>query len=257
MGIYEELISYIRASLEGGVPLERVRQVLTSQGWKEQDIDKAVEFAQTTRAQQGQGWGNEIPRKNYGIIWLFIAIAFVSLLIGGTGIFLVSERDKIETGEKDIFLSENDALNENMIDCGKEVMCFIDAASKCESAVVRVNYKNEIGGIEKTEDFYYELKGKEGDKCRFYIKKEKSSIKYSEDLIKEMLESGISQETINQREKVENTKARKTEGKEGNCNIKINDLIIILESWETNRMKPGEFPASVLEYAQCKGGYFN
>lgn len=142
-------------------------------------------------------------------------------------------------------------------DCGNDFGCFIEASKSCEPAKVEYIYTAEIFGVEKTTTAYYELKGIEADKCIFYMKTGSIDIKYIDELIQQMKDSGISQEAVSQKEQVENIKADSSEGKDATCKILTSDLTDTLNTWKTNNLQVGTFSAKVWKYSGCIGSYFS
>ena len=142
-------------------------------------------------------------------------------------------------------------------DCGNDLGCLIESSKSCESAKVEYTYTAEIFGVEKTTAAYYELKGMEGDKCTFYMKTESIDVGYTDELIQQMMDSGISEDAARQKEQVENIKADSSEGKDATCNILTSDLTDTLNTWKTNNLQVGTFSINIWKYSGCEGSYFS
>lgn len=124
--------------------------------------------------------------------------------------------DEVDEEEK----SESEEADIELINCERNLDCFINAAKKCNIAKTVHNYKTSFLGIwSKENTMYYELKGIESDKCIFYLLEENSK-------------------------------------KDGECRISIKDLVSTLEAWKEDNMQVGTFSDEVWKNSKCSGSYF-
>ncbi len=250
----QQLIKYVKASLQRDAPLEQIRKNLISSGWSDNEIKWAVDLVQ----REMHSYPEIEPKRTFSEIvsgptfkfFLIPALIILALLIIIILLYSIFSGNSAET----LNLGPETA---GLYDCKNNFQCFIDSSKNCEKTKVRQIYKTNIQDIEKTINNYYELRGVESDKCLFYLRVESIDIKYGKELIKSMTDSGISKEGIEQREKVENIQANAKEGSEGTCEIKISDLAPVLETWKLDNSNTGIFPNEVLSYAICSGSYFN
>ena len=145
----------------------------------------------------------------------------------------------------------------NIKDYGTNFETFATSSNTCSLSKVKHVYTTNLFNVTRTTETSYELKGLDGDKCIFYLKTANITVKYDDTLRQETLNSGITPESIQQRENVENIEANKSEGKDGTCKIKPEDLSNVLKIWNSDSLQVGTFPEDVWTYAGCTGSYFS
>jgi hypothetical protein len=110
-------------------------------------------------------------------------------------------------------------------DCGDDLDCFIEQMQTCTPATL--NYTatlNVMGAIQNTTA-NHELQGMEGDRCIYYNKNIENTVIYSEERIQMLLDSGATQEEIDQQLQQMNDALDAVEGKDGTCKYPIPDLV--------------------------------
>ena len=138
------------------------------------------------------------------------------------------------------------------IDCGTDFDCFIEASEDCKLAKVEHTAVINLFGVEQTGIFDYELKGKEADNCIFYLKSREMDIKFSDEVVQQMLASGATQEEIDGQEQILNEQVDVFEGLDGTCKFNTAELASMLRRWSE-----GSYSTSDLEDAECEGDYFD
>jgi len=139
--------------------------------------------------------------------------------------------DENASCESEIPLSEN---------CGDDLKNLISVSGTCDLASASVTTSFDLFGIEQTTTNYYEIKGVEENKCIFYLKIQQNDIDYSEELTQQMIDSGITQEEINQQEQESKNQANSLVGRDGTCKISPSNLTIFL-----NKMCGGEISGGI------------
>jgi len=143
-----------------------------------------------------------------------------------------SEKQGEEKKEEEVE-KEEEVAQPQVVDCQNNLDCLIETAKNCTPAKLQDIISVEIADYIPTISFFGEIKGKEGEKCLFYVRTEKLI-----DLKKE----GLSQEEIE--EEKEKLKPF-IEGAEELCLFRNEDLVKWLET-----VKGGELPS--FEGAECK-----
>lgn len=248
MIIDQKLIEYVKKEILRGASSAETRKRLIRAGWREKEVAEAFEFAKkqthSLNISISNLGGHKIIEENAEgkpkiIIALIISIFLVIVCIVGVTTYFVFGEKKSGTG---ISLSSTEsAAGLDIKDCTNDFECFIESSKNCGPAKVIYTYTIDISGIKKTTTMEYELKGLEADKCIFYMKTKNLDMKYSEELIQQMKNSGISQESIIKKEQVENIKSDSLEGKEATCKIMPNDLIEMLNIWKSDSSQAGVF----------------
>lgn len=125
--------------------------------------------------------------------------------------------------------------------------CFIEASEDCDPAKLSYTASVELFGMMSTATTHMELKGMEDDKCIYYQRTESSSVEFTDELVQQMLDSGLTQEEIDQQEQISNEAAQETAGMEKTCKFDTDDLTDILERW-----KQGSFSTEDWDVAECE-----
>lgn len=259
MIIDQRLIEYIKKEILNGIHLGEIKNKLVDVGWERKEISEALQLAKKQMPSTSLQIYNlnrykTIEEQNFEnkpkiIIVLIMGIVFVIFCIASITTYFILGEKKSEYAGSSPLTDEKD--------CGDNFDCFIKSSIDCKLAKVIYVYIADVSGIKKTTTMEYELKGLEANKCIFYMKTKSIDIKYSEQFIQQMKDSGISQDAIIKKEQVENIKADSSEGKEVTCKITSIDLTETLNIWKSNSLQVGTFSDKIWKYAECKGNYFS
>ncbi|MBT4824222.1 hypothetical protein HN695_04460 [Candidatus Woesearchaeota archaeon] len=151
------------------------------------------------------------------------------------------------------FEEDNDCEAE-VIDCGIDFECFILAAETCELAKLNFITESTLVGAIQTTKSYLELKGydiAEAEKCVLYLRLDDVSLRYSDDTLQLLLNSGVTLEEIDQQELEANQKLSSLKNKDGHCRMQHDELNEALGLWQTGMFLEYEFNAE-----SCQGNYF-
>ena len=130
--------------------------------------------------------------------------------------------------------------------------CFFRAAEICRKANVTATKSLDLFGIVITATSYSEIRGGRKGFCTLYFRNEKTDIKFSEELVRKMKESGLTQQEIEQKELKANKDADATEKTEGVCTFKTEHLVALLKKW-----KNGVFSSNDWKDGNCRGTMFD
>jgi len=161
-----------------------------------------------------------------------------------------------------------DKCGSKIIDCGATIIsiiseetmgdkpnldCFIDAARDCCPAKLVTETEMNLFGPIIYSKTYREIKGLQEERCVLYQRTDDGSYSYPEKMRKQMLDSGMTEEEINQQLEESNEVAQDMIGKDSTCKYPIEDLIDILEG-----EKEGSFSFSTenVEKYQCTGSMY-
>jgi len=142
-------------------------------------------------------------------------------------------------------------VEDEITDCKTDFDCFIEASKDCNQAKMTHTSTVNIFSMMQTTTLFFEIKGVEKDKCIFYIRNEKNDLKFSDELIQQMLASGVTQEQIQEEEQKANKNADIAEGIDGTCKFNTNDLISILNKWKVDKFSTDDYGI-----AECSGEMF-
>jgi len=134
-----------------------------------------------------------------------------------------------------------------IIDYGTDFDSFIQAAENCTPARVLFTSTLNLLGVLTTSTVLLEIKGIEMNKCIFYQKTQDINVQYSEELVQQLLDSGMNLEEIEQLEQNANQHAQESIGTEKICKFDTEDLTAMLNRW-----KQGNFSTEDWEVAQCE-----
>ena len=204
---------------------------------------------------------------------MFWILGLVLLMIIGALVYILIIAPNQETNsENNIGEVQPPAQSsQSLISC-ENWDCFVDASEDCSKA----NFTNTISidifgiGINNTGTIYYELKGTDGSECIFYIRAEEYSVIYTDEFKQQMLESGATQEELDQAEQQANEDYDPLEGRDGQCLIKKDDLTNVLTRWADGNFS-GWASCSLTDsedwecdyigdwevFSNCEGDYFN
>jgi outer membrane murein-binding lipoprotein Lpp len=94
---------------------------------------------------------------------LIIVLILVIFIAGCSGETKKSEFSTNESG-----MNANVQVESDSLDCKENFDCFKDAAATCKVSKSNIVYNMDTAGMKQKIDFYFEIKGKEGDKCVIY-----------------------------------------------------------------------------------------
>lgn len=200
------------------------------------------------------------PKRSNKKIWIFVGVSIIIILLVLVFFFVKPLNNWIGSKEKQ---------GSEIIACANWD-CFISALSDCSLA----NFTNaetiNVFGIDTTTITYYELKGIQEDKCNFYLRIAGNEVSYSNELIQQLLDGGLTQEEINQQEELSGEQITSLIGRDGTCEV---DLDVITNYF--SKLKEGTLLVDVScdtelggetictysgdteFFNECEGDYFN
>ncbi len=132
--------------------------------------------------------------------------------------------------------------------------CFIDKAKDCCPAKLVTETEINFFGMFVYSKTYREINGLENESCVLYQRTDNTSYRYSEETRQQMLDSGMTEEQIDEQLAQQNQQAQEMIiGKDSTCRYPIDDLVNILEE-----EKQGRFSGSTedVEKYQCTGSMY-
>ena len=239
--------SILQALNSGWTPFQ-IREELLRKGWLEKEVEEALH--QATKYSF-----NESKKHNFRWLWIILPILIIFIL-GALAIFYFSQdsRDSSTTNQNSQILQGTSQTS--IIECGTDMSCFISSAESCQKARVRHTANLDWGpfGFEQTVIYSYEIKDVDDRQCNLYLRLESNSIRFKEEFIQQMLNTGASEEEIRQQEQESNNLAKQLEGKDGICIFNDNqDMVNLLISWNEGNFSTGDFENN---NAVCSGFYF-
>ncbi len=99
-----------------------------------------------------------------------------------------------------------------------------------------------------------EIRGMENGKCALYLRTESQDVRYTEEMVDQLLESGATQEDIQQQEAEANRLAdEEIEGLDGVCRFETTELLTqFLTKWKTGTLSNGQWGLG-----ECTGPIFD
>ncbi len=168
----------------------------------------------------------------------FLILGIVGVILLGVIIFFIVNQ-------------ENANVNMPAVDCGNDLTCFIDQASHCAPAnLTYTQDDSEFLGWVQNQTYYYEIRGKESQKCVLYTRLISSSGSYSTIVVKDLLQQNVTMNQIIKQEQDANQILAQASGQDGICKYPVNYLISYL-----NGLTKGSFalsPTNVQTY-NCNG----
>lgn len=156
---------------------------------------------------------------------------------------------------------EQQSCQVQMLDCGSSTQsqenqdmpnydCFINASENCEPSKLLYTVSIDLFGMFDTVTTDMEIKGIESGKCIYYQRTESNSIKFTNEMVQQMLDGGATQEQIDQQEQTANDSAQQTVGMEKTCKFDTKDLTAMLKRWKQGIMSTDDW-----DVAKCEGTY--
>ncbi len=218
--------------MNGRRPVRHNRKFLSQRNYKYNQISK------------------EPPKKKQGIkLSLILGIIFIIVVGGVVSLFLFFSGEETEESP----LSNTDPSIQPSIILCESWGCFIDASENCDLADYTIISTINLFGLDITTTTYYGISGKQGTNCIFKLRTEEQHVNYTDELIQQLLDGGVTQEEIDQQEQESNILSDSLEGREGVCEFIPSNLKSLLGNWEV-----GNFSSSDWELAEsCEGEYFS
>lgn len=144
-----------------------------------------------------------------------------------------------------------------VVNCGTSLNyanfgCFNTAIKNCTLAKIISKDEQEIFGMTSKAAAVYEIRGKQGNTCIFYLKVTSGGISFSKEAVQQMRDDGMTTEEIAQQEKEANKAAQSLVGREGSCKFSnAADLLKVFSNW-----KEGKFSTADFSGMDCWGEYF-
>ena len=133
------------------------------------------------------------------------------------------------------------------IDCGDDLECFSDAAENCTLATVEYAIPIDMIGILITSTTYQEILGPEEGLCVFLIRTEDVTVEYGDEVIQQLLDSGLTQEQIEEQRVMAEEQAKQA-GLDDICRAEPDKLMAVINQWSQ-----GNFPLEDWEGIECEG----
>lgn len=135
-------------------------------------------------------------------------------------------------------------------ECGVDFDCFIAAAASCEPASVTWAYDLDFFGAITSTILYQEIKGFDGDRCVYYQRTDSVEVSYSDEMVQQMIDNGLTEEQIEEQRSLAEEAAQQA-GYDDTCLISTNDLVALLTRWQQ-----GTFSTEDYDTAECSGKVF-
>ncbi|MEX2017021.1 MAG: hypothetical protein WD876_00940, partial [Candidatus Pacearchaeota archaeon] len=152
--------------------------------------------------------------KVYWILGIFLV-----LLVFAGGYILYSVTNSDEDSDIEDIEQQTQTIPEtsqNLISC-KDIDCFIEQTIDCNPANLTYDLGINLFGWIQNHTYYYEIKGKEGDGCRYYTRIENVYGEYDEETRQAFLDDNMTESEIDQQEKEVNDVLKTTIGADGSC----------------------------------------
>lgn len=241
----KRVIDYIKSQLSRGVSINQIKQNLLAQGWSYSSIDSAIDLAM----QNNPGIKKHVSVSTIiGFIIIILASSVMIFFLAGGADLLKTLTTTPETPNNPPPQTESSQI----IDCGANFDCFINASENCEKAKFQTAGTIELFGMLITTAGYSELKGMESDKCIYYTKTINQTIEFSNEFVQQMLSEGTTQEEIDQQEQSSNEEAKLAWGLDGTCKFNMRDLTSLLNEWKAGNSSTEDFAV-----AECEGAMFD
>ncbi|MFH1500591.1 MAG: hypothetical protein ABIE22_01455 [archaeon] len=234
----QELLNYVKISIQRNIPLAETKQRLKQIGWPDETIEEAI-----TQAKQLLNLQEKLikkpekkPRKPISKIAVVIFLIIVVLMgISTSALYLFNHYKKSNPSLPPTAVSQTDFKG------------FISASKNCQLASLAHPSTVILDGIQRTNTNYYEIRGMEAEKCLLFIERKDIQVSYTEFFKSQLLSSGFTEDQIIQQENSLKELNTLLIGTNSTCRFEKDDLVEILEKWD----KDG-FRISDLFLAQCQ-----
>ena len=213
--VNQELLDYVKEALSKGISKEKLKEKLLQLNWPEQEINEVIKLS--------------LKKNNKKII---IAISILIIILIPVIVF-----------RNQIFISSKK-------DCTNDFNCFIGKAKNCQESSLRHIYVEDSSNILVTTTRFYEIKGKQQDKCLFYIKIENKEITFNNNFDIFLNQTGYSQQEI---DKLKSDEIRNTNldiNKQANCLYDKNYLSSMLKRWQNQEFN---YEEDFIVNGNCRG----
>ena len=109
--------------------------------------------------------------------------------------------------------------------------CLVEASKGCELSDFTNTMSLDFFGVNSTTTTYYKIGAYQEGVCNFKLRTEEQHVKYTDELIQQLLDFGLTQEQIDQQEQESNELSDLLEGREGVCKFNSQDLTDLLTRW--------------------------
>ena len=138
---------------------------------------------------------------------------------------------------------------DGLMDCGKDMDCFLNAFDDGKPALVRHNQNGAESGIRITQRAYLEVSNFAADHGTFYTKVEDRSFEFTEDFNRMVRQAGKSEAEIEDIKKKIVAEYQPTDVEELACLFERKALKSLLLNWSMSRFSPGDFSSA----EKCEG----
>tara|TARA_Y100000310_G_scaffold289900_1_gene316638 strand:- start:1600 stop:2349 length:750 start_codon:yes stop_codon:yes gene_type:complete len=201
--VNKKLVNYIRENLDKGHSLGEIKSALVDAGWSLSEISEAVRLPYNSP---------EVRKRKIwwivGAIGVFLLISIVSGLLYLSGMFVEVE----------------DLAERHSGEC-YDMDCLISAAHDCSDASLKYTSNLDLFWVQTITTSFYEIEeGPIG--CDFKILTEEQTVEYSDEFVQKMLDSGLTQEEVDEQLQESNDLADLVEGKGGTCVFNPNENLV-------------------------------
>ncbi|MEX2017483.1 MAG: hypothetical protein WD876_03345, partial [Candidatus Pacearchaeota archaeon] len=125
--------------------------------------------------------------------------------------------------------------SQNLILCN-DIDCFIEQIKECNPSNLTHDFGINLFGWIQNHTYYYEIKGAENDKCRYYTRIENVYGEYDEETRQDFLDSNMTESEIDQQEKEVNDVLKITIGADGSCLVDEPELAEIFTNLKSGSL---------------------
>jgi|GEM_PF-5082803 len=270
--VNQQLLDYIKKQLQQGISREQIKSSLMTNGWQEEDIKEG--FNALNSSVPTEQFSNFSNKKPLGISKTLMT-SLVGIIIIGGGVYFTTQ--KIFKSEEEIKPSNEQVQQlpiqipeetilptpkqetppvDTVLDCKQDFNCLIQASTNCKKVKVVNTSTVDIFGVKQITTSFFEIKGKEEDKCNFYLRTEKVDLVFP---------ANIPTEVVNQQKEI----SKKIEGRDGTCKFNNSDLTAMLTRWQKGDFESGNVSCKLTSNgnvckteggdfgkAECQGTYF-
>ncbi len=137
------------------------------------------------------------------------------------------------------------------LDCQHNLDCFIQAAQQCQVSSVTFVFPLDFMGALITSTTALNIEGPDMGQCVFHITTERVDVSYSDDIIQQMKDNGMSDDDIEvQRQMMED--ASMQTGYDDTCRGSEDDLVSLLTNWQAGNISTDDW----LPFS-CEGKVFS